>query len=108
MQELGLEVSGLDRIIKAAFKLLKLQTYLTAGVKEVRAWTIKAGMKAPQAAGVIHTDFERGFIKADVIWWEDFVKHQGESGCRTAGAIKLEGKEYIVRDGDVMHFKFNV
>ena len=108
LRELGLEISGLDRIIKAAFKLLKLQTYLTAGVKEVRAWTIKAGMKAPQAAGVIHTDFERGFIKADVIWWEDFVKHHGESGCRTAGAIKLEGKDYTVRDGDVMHFKFNV
>lgn len=108
LNELGLEVSGLDRVIKAAFKLLKLQTYLTAGVKEVRAWTIHAGMKAPQAAGVIHTDFERGFIKTDVIWWEDFVKHQGESGCRAAGAIKLEGKEYIVRDGDVMHFKFNV
>ena len=108
LQELGLESSGLDRIIKAAFKLLKLQTYLTAGVKEVRAWTIKEGDKAPQAAGVIHTDFERGFIKADVIWWEDFVKYQGEAGCRAAGAIKLEGKEYIVRDGDVMHFKFNV
>lgn len=108
LKELGLETSGLDRIIKAAFKLLNLQTYLTAGVKEVRAWTIHAGMKAPQAAGVIHTDFERGFIKADVIWWEDFVKHQGESGCRSAGAIKLEGKEYVVRDGDVMHFKFNV
>ncbi len=108
LKELGLEVSGLDRIIKAAFKLLKLQTYLTAGVKEVRAWTIHAGMKAPQAAGVIHTDFERGFIKADVIWWEDFVKYQGESGCRSAGAIKLEGKDYVVRDGDVMHFKFNV
>lgn len=108
LKELGLETSGLDRIIKAAFKLLNLQTYLTAGVKEVRAWTIPAGAKAPQAAGVIHTDFERGFIKADVIWWEDFVKHQGESGCRTAGAIKLEGKEYTVRDGDVMHFKFNV
>ncbi len=108
LKELGLEVSGLDRIIKAAFKLLNLQTYLTAGVKEVRAWTIPAGAKAPQAAGVIHSDFERGFIKADVIWWEDFVKHQGEAGCRSAGAIKLEGKEYVVRDGDVMHFKFNV
>ncbi|MEI6805595.1 MAG: redox-regulated ATPase YchF [Myxococcaceae bacterium] len=108
LNELGLEVSGLDRIIKAAFKLLKLQTYLTAGVKEVRAWTIPVGAKAPQAAGVIHTDFERGFIKADVIWWEDFVKYQGESACRSAGAIKLEGKEYVVRDGDVMNFKFNV
>ncbi|MES2504372.1 MAG: redox-regulated ATPase YchF [Myxococcota bacterium] len=108
LKELGLETSGLDRIIKAAFKLLNLQTYLTAGVKEVRAWTIPVGCKAPGAAGVIHSDFERGFIKADVIWWEDFVKHQGESGCRSAGAIKLEGKEYVVRDGDVMHFKFNV
>lgn len=108
LKELGLESSGLEKIIKAAFKLLSLQTYLTAGVKEVRAWTIHKGDKAPQAAGVIHTDFERGFIKVDVIWWEDFVKHKGESGCRAAGAIKLEGKDYTVKDGDVMHFKFNV
>jgi GTP-binding protein YchF len=108
LNDLGMESSGLDRIIRAAFKLLHLMTYFTAGVKEVRAWTIHAGDKAPQAAGVIHTDFERGFIKADVIWWEDYVKYKGEAGCRTQGAIKLEGKEYVVRDGDVMHFKFNV
>lgn len=108
LHDLGMESSGLDRIIQASYKLLKLETYLTAGEKEVRAWTITKGTKAPGAAGVIHTDFERGFIKADVIWWEDFVKHKGEAGCRAAGAIKLEGKEYVVRDGDVMHFKFNV
>jgi len=108
LHDLGMESSGLARIIKAAFKLLKLQTYLTAGVQEVRAWTIKEGTKAPGAAGVIHTDFERGFIKADVIWWEDFVKYKGEAGCRAAGAIRLEGKDYIVKDGDVIHFKFNV
>lgn len=108
MSDLGMETSGLDRIIRASFKLLHLMTYFTAGVKEVRAWTIHEGTKAPGAAGVIHTDFERGFIKADVIWWEDFVKYKGEAGCRAQGAIKLEGKEYVVRDGDVMHFKFNV
>lgn len=108
LEDLGLVSSGLERIIRAAFHLLKLQTYFTAGVKEVRAWTIPQGAKAPQAAGVIHTDFERGFIKADVIWWEDFVKHQGEAGCKSAGLIRLEGKEYVVKDGDVMHFKFNV
>jgi GTP-binding protein YchF len=108
LSDLGLESSGLDRIIRASFKLLHLMTYFTAGVKEVRAWTIHEGTKAPGAAGVIHTDFEKGFIKADVIWWEDFVKYNGEAGCRTQGAIKLEGKEYVVRDGDVMHFKFNV
>lgn len=108
LEDLGLEAPGLDRLIQASFKLLNLITYLTAGVKEVRAWTIKDGFKAPQAAGVIHTDFERGFIKADVIWWEDFVKYAGEAGCRAKGAIRLEGKEYIVKDGDVMNFKFNV
>ncbi|MDA0713530.1 MAG: redox-regulated ATPase YchF [bacterium] len=108
LEDLGMSSSGLTKIIRAAFKLLKLQTYLTAGVQEVRAWTIKEGTKAPGAAGVIHTDFERGFIKADVIWWEDFVKHKGEAGCRAAGAIKLEGKDYVVKDGDVIHFKFNV
>lgn len=108
LNELGMESSGLDRVIRASFKRLHLLTYFTAGVKEVRAWTIHEGDKAPQAAGVIHTDFERGFIKADVIWWEDFVKFKGEAGCRANGAIKLEGKDYVVRDGDVMHFKFNV
>jgi ribosome-binding ATPase YchF (GTP1/OBG family) len=85
-----------------------LETYFTAGEKEVRAWTITRGMKAPQAAGVIHTDFERGFIKAEVIWWEDYVSLEGEPGCKAAGKMRLEGKEYVVKDGDVMHFKFNV
>lgn len=108
LADLGLESAGLDRLIRAAFKLLGLQTYFTAGVKEVRAWTIKEGTKAPGAAGVIHSDFERGFIKADVIWWEDYIEHQGESGARAAGKQRLEGKEYVVQDGDVMHFKFNV
>jgi GTP-binding protein YchF len=108
LQELGVESVGLERVIRGAFKLLKLITYFTAGVKEVRAWPLKEGSKAPQAAGVIHSDFERGFIKADVIWWEDFVKHGGEAGCRSQGLIRLEGKEYLVKDGDVMHFKFNV
>src|ERR1041384_4161156 len=100
--------SGLDRLIQAGYKLLGLASYLTAGEKEVRAWTIRAGMKAPQAAGVIHTDFERGFIKAEVIWWEDCVALGGEGRCREAGKLRLEGKEYVVKDGDVMHFKFNV
>jgi GTP-binding protein YchF len=108
LASLGMESSGLDRLIRAGFKLLGLGTYFTAGVKEVRAWTITNGMKAPQAAGVIHTDFERGFIKAEVIWWEDFVSLGGEARCREAGKLRLEGKEYVVRDGDVMHFKFNV
>lgn len=108
LHDLGLEATGLQRVIKGAFKLLKLQVYLTAGEKEVRAWTIKEGTKAPGAAGVIHSDFERGFIKADVIFWEDYVKYAGEAGCRNAGLIRLEGKEYVVKDGDVMHFKFNV
>jgi GTP-binding protein YchF len=108
LASLGMESSGLDRLIRAGFKLLGLGTYFTAGVKEVRAWTITNGMKAPQAAGVIHTDFERGFIKAEVIWWEDFITLGGESRCREAGKLRLEGKEYVVRDGDVMHFKFNV
>jgi GTP-binding protein YchF len=108
LASLGMETSGLDRLIRAGFKLLGLGTYFTAGPKEVRAWTITNGMKAPQAAGVIHTDFERGFIKAEVIWWEDYVALGGEGRCREAGKLRLEGKEYVVRDGDVMHFKFNV
>ncbi len=108
LESLGLEESGLDRLIRAGYALLGLQTYLTAGKKEVRAWTIPAGAKAPQAAGVIHSDFERGFIKAEVIWWEDFVSLGGEAKAREAGKLRLEGKEYVVRDGDVMHFKFNV
>ncbi len=105
---LGMQSSGLDRLIRAGFVLLGLSSYFTAGEKEVRAWTITKGMKAPQAAGVIHSDFERGFIKAEVIWWEDYVGLKGEGGAREAGKLRLEGKEYVVRDGDVMHFKFNV
>ncbi|MBL90493.1 MAG: redox-regulated ATPase YchF [Myxococcales bacterium] len=108
LEEIGLEAPGLHRLIRGGFELLGLQTYFTAGVKEVRAWTIKEGDKAPQAAGVIHTDFERGFIKAEVIWWEDFIELGGDAPCKAAGKMKLEGKEYVVRDGDVMHFKFNV
>ena len=108
LASMGMESSGLDKLIRAGFKLLGLGTYFTAGVKEVRAWNIVNGTKAPGAAGVIHSDFERGFIKAEVIWWEDFVTLGGESRCREAGKLRLEGKEYVVRDGDVMHFKFNV
>jgi ribosome-binding ATPase len=108
LASLGMESAGLDRLIQAGYRLLGLSSYLTAGEKEVRAWTITRGMKAPQAAGVIHSDFERGFIKAEVIWWEDFVALGGEARCREAGKLRLEGKEYVVRDGDVMHFKFNV
>ncbi len=108
LASLGMTSSGLDRLIQAGYRLLGLASYLTAGEKEVRAWSITKGMKAPQAAGVIHTDFERGFIKAEVIWWEDFVALGGEARCREAGKMRLEGKEYVVRDGDVMNFKFNV
>lgn len=108
LQSLGLEESGLSRLIRAGYQLLGLITYFTAGEKEVRAWTITQGTLAPGAAGVIHSDFERGFIKAEVIWWEDFVAYGGEAGCRAQGKLRLEGKEYVVRDGDVMHFKFNV
>ncbi|MDR0716378.1 MAG: DUF933 domain-containing protein, partial [Azoarcus sp.] len=99
---------GLDRLIRAAYKLLGLQTYFTAGVKEVRAWTIHRGDTAPQAAGVIHTDFERGFIRAQTIAFEDFIQYQGEAGAKEAGKMRAEGKDYIVRDGDVMNFLFNV
>jgi GTP-binding protein YchF len=108
LNDLGLTESGVAKLIRASYKLLNLITYFTAGVQEVRAWTIDSGFKAPQAAGVIHTDFERGFIKADVIAYEDFKKYGSESACREAGALRMEGKEYIVNDGDVMHFKFNV
>jgi GTP-binding protein YchF len=108
LESLGLEEAGLDRLIRAGYELLGLRTYFTAGPKEVRAWTIRSGTLAPGAAGVIHSDFERGFIKAEVIWWEDFVELGGESGARSAGKLRLEGKEYEVQDGDVMHFKFNV
>ena len=108
LQDLGMEESGLDRVIRAGYALLGLQTYFTAGVKEVRAWTIKIAATAPQAAGVIHTDFEKGFIRAEVIAYEDFVNLKGEQGAKDAGKWRLEGKEYIVKDGDVMHFRFNV
>ena len=108
LAEMKLAEPGLNRVIRAAFKLLGLETYFTAGVKEVRAWTIHAGSTAPQAAGVIHTDFERGFIRAEVIAYHDFIAYRGESGAREVGKLRLEGKEYIVREGDVMHFRFNV
>ncbi len=108
LAEMGLQEPGLARLIRAAFKLLGLQTYFTAGVKEVRAWTIHAGDTAPQAAGVIHTDFERGFIRAQTIAFEDFIAHGGEQGAKDAGRMRAEGKEYIVKDGDVLNFLFNV
>jgi hypothetical protein len=108
LKEMGLDEPGLNRVIRAGYTLLGLQTYFTAGVKEVRAWTVKVGATAPQAAGVIHTDFERGFIRAEVTAYEDFIKFNGETGAKEAGKLRLEGKEYIVQDGDVMHFRFNV
>lgn len=105
---MGLEEPGLNRLIRAGYDLLGLQTYFTAGVKEVRAWTIHKGDTAPQAAGVIHTDFERGFIRAQVIAYDDFVSLGGEAKAKEAGKMRVEGKEYVVQDGDVMHFLFNV
>ncbi len=108
LEEYGLEESGLNRLIKASYTLLDLITYFTAGEQEVRAWTIKKGWKAPQAAGVIHTDFEKGFIKAEVIKIPDYEQYKTEAGCREAGKLAIEGKEYVVQDGDVMHFRFNV
>jgi ribosome-binding ATPase len=108
LQDMGLEEPGLNRLIRAAFNLLGLETYFTAGVKEVRAWTVHIGSTAPQAAGVIHTDFERGFIRAEVIAFNDYIQYKGESGSKEAGKMRLEGKDYIVKDGDVMHFRFNV
>ncbi len=108
LQEMGMEEPGLDRVIRAGYQLLGLQTYFTAGVKEVRAWTIRIGDTAPKAAGVIHTDFEKGFIRAEVVSYEDFITYQGEQGAKEAGKWRLEGKEYIVKDGDVVHFRFNV
>jgi GTP-binding protein YchF len=104
----GIDEPGLNRLIHTGYTLLGLQTYFTAGEKEVRAWTVRAGSSAPQAAGVIHTDFERGFIKAEVMAFDDFVTHGGEKGCREVGKLRIEGKEYTVADGDVMHFRFNV
>ncbi|MDC0579408.1 redox-regulated ATPase YchF [Bacteroidia bacterium] len=108
LDDMGLKESGVNRIIKAAYQLLNYQTYFTAGEKEVRAWTIEAGYTAPQAAGTIHTDFEKGFIRAEVIAFEDYLKLGSESKCREAGKLRVEGKEYIVQDGDIMHFRFNV
>lgn len=108
LEDAGLSEPGVNKLIKAAYELLDLQTYLTAGKKEVRAWTIKKGMTAPQAAGVIHSDFEKGFIKAEVIKFDDWIKYGSEQAAKEAGKMSMEGKEYIVHDGDVMHFKFNV
>ena len=107
LAEHGLTEPGLHTLIQQAYKTLGLQTYFTAGVKEVRAWTVKIGASAPQAAGVIHTDFEKGFIKAEVVAFDDFVAYKGEAGAKSAGKLRIEGKEYIVKDGDVMHFRFN-
>lgn len=108
LEMMGMEEPGLDRVIRAGYELLGLQTYFTAGVKEVRAWTTKVGATAPRAAAAIHTDFERGFIRAEVISYDDFIQYQGEAGAKEAGKWRLEGKEYIVKDGDVIHFRFNV
>jgi len=108
MEELGLTESGVNRLIRSAYKLLALDTYFTAGVKEVRAWTVPRGATAPQAAGVIHTDFEKGFIRAEVMKYEDFIKYGSEAAVKEAGKFGVEGKEYIVQDGDIMHFRFNV
>ena len=108
LAEMGLDEPGLDRVVRAGYQLLHLQTYFTAGVKEVRAWTVPVGATAPQAAAVIHTDFERGFIRAEVIAYDDFVACKGEHGAKDAGKLRLEGKDYIVQDGDVIHFRFNV
>ena len=108
LEDLGLEEPGLNRVIRAGYELLKLQTYFTAGVKEVRAWTVAVGATAPKAAAVIHTDFERGFIRAEVIAYNDFIEYQGEAGAKEKGKLRVEGKDYIVQDGDVLHFRFNV
>jgi len=107
LETLGLKEPGLNRLIRTGFDLLNLQTYFTAGPKEARAWTIKRGATAPQAAGVIHTDFEKGFIRAETIAYADYVALKGEQGAKEAGKMRLEGKDYIVKDGDVMHFRFN-
>jgi len=108
LKDMGLDEPGLNRVIRAGYKLLGLRTYFTAGEKEVRAWTIKAGFTAPQAAGVIHTDFEKGFIRAETIGYDDFIRLKGEQGAKEAGRLRLEGKEYVVQEGDVLHFRFNV
>lgn len=108
LQEIGLEESGVNRLIKSAYKLLNLQTFLTAGPDECRAWTFHKGWKAPQCAGVIHTDFEKGFIRAEVIKYEDYIAYGSEAAVKEAGKMNVEGKEYVVQDGDIMHFRFNV
>lgn len=108
LKDLGLDEPGLNRLIRAGYRLLGLQTYFTAGEKEVRAWQVRAGSTAPQAAGVIHTDFERGFIRAETVAFDDFIKFKGEQGAKEAGRLRLEGKEYLVKEGDVLHFRFNV
>jgi ribosome-binding ATPase YchF (GTP1/OBG family) len=108
LEDVGMDEPGLNRVIRAAYGLLGLQTYFTVGPKEVRAWTVRAGATAPQAAGVIHTDFERGFIRAEVASYDDFVERGGEQGAREAGKLRLEGRDYVVRDGDIIHFRFNV
>ncbi len=108
LEDLGLEEPGLNRVVRATYNLLNLSTYFTAGVKEVRAWTIKKNATAPQAAGVIHTDFEKGFIRAEIISYQDFIEYKGEQGAKDAGKWRLEGKDYQVQDGDVIHFRFNV
>lgn len=108
LESYGIEESGIERVIRECYQVLGLRSYFTAGPKEVRAWTFRSGWKAPKAASVIHTDFEKGFIRAEVIAYEDYVRLKGESGCRDAGLLRVEGKEYVVRDGDIMHFRFNV
>ena len=108
LEELGLKESGVNRLIKSAFKLLNLETFITAGEMEVKAWTYHKGWKAPQCAGVIHTDFEKGFIRAEVIKYDDYIKYGSEVAVREAGKLNIEGKDYVVQDGDIMHFRFNV
>ena len=108
LEDLGLKESGVTRLIRSTYHLLHLITYFTAGVQEVRAWTITRGMLAPQAAGVIHSDFEKGFIRAEVIKYNDFIQYKSEAACRDAGKLAVQGKDYIVDDGDIMHFRFNV
>ncbi|MCB1605667.1 MAG: DUF933 domain-containing protein, partial [Xanthomonadales bacterium] len=107
-EDMGLSEPGLDRVIRAGYALLGLMTYFTAGVKEVRAWTVPVGSTAPKAAAAIHTDFEKGFIRAETIAFDDFIRCRGEAGAREAGKLRSEGKEYIVKEGDVLHFRFNV
>ena len=108
LSDLGLEEAGVAKLIKSAYRLLKLQTYFTTGADETRAWTFRDGMKAPQCAGIIHTDFERGFIRAEVIKYNDYISLGSEAACREVGKIAIEGKDYVVQDGDIMHFRFNV